>query len=119
MSIKRIFRLSGLAAMASGVSALLAAFMVLAGVFVPVMPELPLVVLLVITDLLTIFALFGLYSCQYQESGALGLFGVLFAMGGILLSFIAPPVGRLIFLVGMLLMALANARSKGMPTAGY
>ena len=114
----QVFRLGGLAAMISSLLSLLAAMVSIAGIFVPVVPGLVVHGLIVATDVFIFFALIGFYGVQHKEAGGLGLAGFILAMCGILFSFIVPPLGWPLFLLGLFLFAIANQRTGVLPAWG-
>ena len=113
MSKQQLFRLSGWAGMISGVFDLLAALVIVVGVFVQGVPEAAVGAPLLVANVLIVFALMGVYACQAEQVGALGLTGFVLATGGLLLSLanFFPPSGSLLLLIGLLLLAIAGQRA--------
>jgi len=113
MSRERLLRSSGLAAIASGVVLFLLALTLVAARLVPGIPDPVLVTLRLGANILVVFALMGLYFALSPWTGRLGQVGIVLAVVGLLL-FLAnfyPVVGWLLFLLGLLLFAVASTRA--------
>jgi len=120
MSVNRLFRWSGGAAVASGVFALLCAGTLIAASVVPAMPGIAAVALLMLTDVLKLFALMGLYGGRVRESGWLGLAGFILAVTGQLFGAAEffPPSGWAMFALGLAMIAAAAGRGGALPQWG-
>ena len=113
MSRERLLRSSGLAAIASGVVLLLLALTLVADRLVPGVPDPVLVTLRLGANILVVFALMGLYFALSPWAGRLGQVGIVLAVVGLLLLManFYPVVGWLLFLLGLLLFAVASTRA--------
>jgi hypothetical protein len=106
--------------MLSGAFDLIAALVIVVGISVPGVPEAAVGGSLLAANVLVVFALMGIYACQVEGVGALGLWGFVLAVGGLLLAlanFFAPS-GSLLALLGLFLLAIANQRAGKLPGGG-
>ena len=120
VSSKKLFRWSGGAAIASGVCAILAAASIVLAPFIPGVPVLVTSTLLLAVNVLSVFVLVGLYGRQVVESGGLGLIGFITATTGYLLGMVGfyTPFGWLVFLTGVVFLAVAVGRAGVLPAWG-
>ena len=107
MTIEKLIRWSGISAMISGGFTFLAA---LTAAFAPN----AITILVLIAGIFLLFALMGLYLCQHKETGWLGLSGFIVAIIGAYISAwrYLPPIGYIIFWVGIVLFAVATMRAR-------
>ncbi len=120
MSRERLLRSCGLAAIASGVVLLILALTLVTARLVSGIPDLVFVALRLGASILVVFALLGLYFALSAWSGRLGQVGIVLAVVGRLLiiaNFYAV-VGWLLFLLGLLLFAVASTRAGLRTTPG-
>ena len=113
MSRERLLRSSGLAAIASGVVLVLLALVLVAARLAPVIPDPVSIALRLGASILVLFALVGLFFALSAWTGRLGQAGIVLAAVGRLLviaDFFAV-VGWLVFLLGLLLFAVASTRA--------
>ena len=113
MSRERLLRSSGLVAIAGGAVLILLALMHVAARLVVGIPDPVLVALRLGANILVVFALLGLYFALSAWTGKLGQAGIVLAVVGRLLiiaNFYAV-VGWLVFLLGLLLFAVASTRA--------
>lgn len=117
MTYQRLLPFNGWAAIVSAAARLLAAALILTAILLGGIPELAIVVLLLVADIFLVFALLGVFGCQIEELGAYGFLGFVLAEIGVMVSLanFFPPSGRVIFLAGLLLIALMNQRSSVLP----
>ena len=118
MSTKDLFRLSALAAILSSGLAFLTALVSMFAVLIPGILDLVVTGLVWITDLFIFFALVGFYGVQTRETGGLGLAGLTLAVLAIPATVLVPPLGFPVFLMGILLFAIANMRARVLPAGG-
>ena len=120
MTYKRLLPFNGWAAIVSAAARLLAAGLILAAILLGGIPELAVVVTLLIADIFLVFALLGVFGCQIEELGEYGFLGFVLAEIGVMVSLadFFPPAGSVIFLAGLLLIALRNQRSSILPPGG-
>ena len=117
MSYRRLARLSGLAGILSGALFLLGAVVVMTGSIVPGIPEIVGGVLIVFANVLIAFTLMGLYGVQVDQAGGMGLVGFVLAFMGLLLRLAGffSPLGSVLFLIGIVILALAIVRTDAFP----
>lgn len=113
-----LFRLSALAAILSSGLSFLTALVSMFAVFIPGFLDLVLTGLMLVTDLFIFFALVGFYGVQTKETGGLGLVGFALAVLTIPATVFLPPLGFPLFLMGILLFAIANMRARVLPAGG-
>jgi hypothetical protein len=108
-----LLRSSGLAAIASGVVLILLALTLVAARLVPGIPDPVFVALRLGANILVVFALVGLYFALSPWTGRLGQVGIVLAVVGrlLLVANFYPVAGWLLFLVGLLLFAVASTRA--------
>jgi len=114
MSENTFFHLSGLAAIVSAGLSFSAAMAALLSRFVPGIHELIVSMALLAVNLFIVLALIGFFGVQQKELGQ-GLVGFILSVVGILTTFLAPFIGHLVFLLGLLLFAIANGRRGILP----
>ena len=113
MSRERLLRSSGLAAIASGVVLFLLALTLVAARLVPGIPDPVFIALRLGANILVVLTLVGLFFALSAWTGRLGQVGIVLAVVGQLL-FMAnfyPAVGWLLFLLGLLMFAVASTRA--------
>ncbi len=115
---KDLVRLSALAAILSSGLSFLTALVSMFAVFFPGFLDPAVTGLVVVTDLFIFFALVGFYGVQTKESGGLGLVGFALAVLTIPATILLPSLGFPLFLVGILLFAVANMRARVLPAGG-
>jgi len=71
--------------------------------------------LLLVADLLIFLALIGLYGVQAEETGTPGLVGFILAEIGLAVTPVLAPMGWLLFLAGLLVLAAARSRAGALP----
>jgi len=116
MSEKTFFRLSGLAAIVSAGLSFSAAVAAILSSFVPRIPDPIVNVALLAANFFIVLALIGFFGVQQKELGTQGLVGFIMAGIGILTTFLVPFIGHLVFLLGLLLFAIANGRRGILPS---
>jgi hypothetical protein len=99
--------------MASGVVLLLLALTLVVARLVTGIPDPVILALRLGANILVVFALLGLYFALSPWTGRLGQVGIVFAVVGLLVFMASfyPTVGWLLFLLGLLLFAMASTRA--------
>lgn len=115
---KDLFRLSALAAILSSGLSCLTALVSMFAVFIPGFLDLVVTGLILVTDLFIFCALVGFYGVQTKETGGLGLAGFTMAVLALPVTVLLAPLGFPLFLMGILLFAIANMRAGVLPAGG-
>ena len=115
MNLNIFIRICSILTVLSGLIDFAAAATAIGGLFVPIVPDLVVTSLIMINLLFVVLALIGLYSVQYPAAGALGLAGVSIAMVAALITIFVPLYGWGLYLNGLLLFAIASARTGLLP----
>ncbi|HEY44035.1 MAG TPA: hypothetical protein G4O11_08650 [Anaerolineae bacterium] len=114
----RFFRLGGSAGIASGIFFILAALALFTSILVSDIPALVFATLVLFANVLIAFTIMAIYIVQIKESGNEGVAGFVLSMIGLLLDLanFFDPLGSILFIIGLTLLAFVNTRSGRLPT---
>lgn len=117
MPAKKLLGLSGTAGLLSATFDLVGALAAFAVMIVPAIPQLSYTLFFTAANVLLVFLLMGIYGCQTEESGTPGLAGFVISVIGLLLGLARffPPLGWLLYLIGVCTLSLANMRTARLP----
>ena len=117
MGFERIFRMGGSAGIASGVLFILSALALFLSVLVTGIPELVFITLVLFANVLIVFMLIAIYLVQIKEIGNMAVAGFVLSMIGLLLDLanFFDPLGTILFIVGLALLAVANMNTARLP----
>jgi hypothetical protein len=120
MTFEKLIRLGGTAAISSGIADIIGIFILFIALYVSAIPGIASGVFLMAGNVLLAFALMGIYGCQFEKTGYLGLTGFVFALSGLLLGMARffSPLGWGLYLIGILMLVVANYESKIIPSTG-
>lgn len=118
MKYRRIIRLSGLSGIIAGACLLLLGMSFIVSVFVGEVALLTSSIFLTLGKLCELFLLFGIFSVQYPTGEKINLWGLILAVSGLTID-LFPPLGRVLFAIGILLFAISSRRSKHVPSWGF
>ncbi|HEY46864.1 MAG: hypothetical protein AMJ88_06910 [Anaerolineae bacterium SM23_ 63] len=110
--------MGGSAGIASGILFILAALALFTSVFVTDIPELVFITLVLFANVLTGFLLIAVYIVQIKETGNTVIAGFVLSMIGLLLDLanFFDPLGSILFVIGLALLAIANLPTGRLPT---
>ena len=117
MVFGRFFRLGGSAGITSGVLFILAALALFTSILVSDIPALVFTTLVLIANVSIVFTLIAIYMIQIKDSGNEAVAGFVLSMIGILLDLanFFSPLGSVLFMIGLTLLAVVNMRSGRLP----
>jgi hypothetical protein len=117
MTFAKLFRLGGSAGIASGILFVLSALVLFAGIFASSIPDIVFITLVLFSNVLIVFTIMALYGVQIKETGNEGVAGFALSMIGLLLDLadFFSPLGSVLFVIGLALLAAANMRTGRLP----
>ena len=113
-----LLRLSGASAVTAGGFFLLVGISFILTLFIGEKALVASGFLLVLGTLFELFGLIGFFTCQVDSLPRMGLTGFILMVAGIMID-LFPPTGRVLFTIGVLLFALANQKTKILPSWGF
>ncbi len=118
MKKQYLLRLSGASAVTAGILFVLVGLSFILTLFIGEKALVASGFLLVFGTLFELLGLIGFFTCQTDILPKMGLIGFVLMVAGIMID-LFPPAGRVLFTVGLLLFALANAKTKALPVWGF
>jgi hypothetical protein len=118
MTFGKLFRLGGSAGITSGILFILSALVLFASIFVSGIPDIAFVTLVLFSNVLIVFMIMAIYGVQIKETGNEGVAGFALSMIGLLLDLadFFSPLGSVLFIIGLALLAIVNMRTGRLPT---
>jgi len=118
VNVNRLIRLSGTAAITSGITLILLGLSFITQVFIGDVALTASFVLAILSQFFQVLAIFGFFTIQPRPYDKLAVTGFILMIAGITLNII-PLSDRILFLLGLLLFAVANQRAKALPKWGF
>jgi hypothetical protein len=119
MVFGRLFRWGGSAGIASGFLFILAALALFTSILVSDIPALIFTTLILFANVLIVFTLMAIYIVQINENDNGAVAGFALSTIGLLLDLanFFDPLGSILFIIGLTLLAFVNMRSGSLPTS--
>jgi hypothetical protein len=117
MSFGKVYRLGGSAGIASGILFILSALALFTSILVKGIPDLVFITLVLFANVLIVFLLIAIYLVHINETGSSATSGFMISIIGLLLDLANyfDPLGWILFIIGLALLAVANMPSGRLP----